>query len=69
MYKFHITGFVGFDKRSDQFISDCPVDITVYSDTVDNALDKAATIIGKPISTRLRKVAIEECRNFMEITY
>jgi hypothetical protein len=69
MYKFHITGYAGFHKNDSQIRDDLPVDITVISDTLNNAIDEAERVIGFPISITYRKVTIEACRNTLDIRY
>ena len=46
MYKFHIIGYQGLCKNDYQYSSDCPVDVTVFADTLNHAIDKAENILG-----------------------
>lgn len=60
MYKFHIIGFAASPRDRTAYFSDNPVDITVYSDTEDNALAKAEKILRYTISNHHKRVIIEE---------
>ena len=57
MFRFRIIGFVG-DVNT--YYGDMPVDITVYETNQEQAIAKAESIIGKPISYLRRKIIIEE---------
>lgn len=58
MYKFHITGFAQVGLY--QYDSNFPIDITVYSDTESNALDKVKSVLGYSVAKHNRKILVEE---------
>lgn len=60
MYKFHITGYAATEKGSSYYRGSCPIDITLYADTVADAIAKAEDVTGEYLSTTDRKVVIEE---------
>lgn len=60
MYKFHITGYQGLCKNDYQYSDEYPVDVTVFADRLNHAIDKAENILGMYISTAYRKIVIEE---------
>ena len=60
MYKFHIKGFASEDENSSYYWGSMPIDITVYADKLDDAMDKAQRVFGHYISTSQREIIIEE---------
>lgn len=58
LYKFHITGYAQVDLY--RYDNNCTIDITVYSDTEQNALDKAKSVLGYPVARHSRKIIVEE---------
>ena len=60
MYRFHITGYASTEKDSSYYHGSSPIDVTVYSDTTENALTKVESVTGRYISTTNRKIVIEE---------
>jgi hypothetical protein len=60
MYKIRIKGLPCSNKDSSYYIYSTPVDITVYADTLDDAIEKVKPVLGHYISTTSREVFIEE---------
>lgn len=58
LYKFHIIGFAQVGIY--QYDNNCPIDITVYSDTESNALDKVKSVLGYTVAKHSRKIVVEE---------
>ena len=57
MYKFHITGYRG---NGESYWSDNPIDITVFAENLEEAIEKASSVLGYNISSTHRKVIVDE---------
>ena len=57
IFKFHITGYAG---NGSDFWNDLPVDVTVVSNRLTEAIAKAESVLGFTISTHNRNVVVEE---------
>lgn len=65
MYKFHITGYESTTKDS-LYRSSTPVDVTVFADTITEAIEKAEAVICSYISIESRNIVVTEVPKHMK---